>query len=207
MKPKAVCSVAPVVVVCGVAGGTVVVLRRLEEEYGDADTLSGRTVAAMHAAYAAYVLAMAWAAYHRIWPVPLPAGPVRNIGGALSAAGVVASAAGMLPFDSGRQLSGIDRGSLHTTGAYRYSRNPQYLGIGLTATGLAAASRSALVGVGAAGVWWIYRRWIPNEERHLARVFGNQYLSYLSHVRRWFGQTRWGPGAAPCAESSTGPSK
>lgn len=94
---------------------------------------------------------------------------------------------GARPFGAGAQLSGIEPGSLHATGIYRYSRNPQYLGLGLAATGAALAGRSGFAALGAAGVWLAFRRWIPAEEQHLIRMFGDRYAQYKADVHRWLG--------------------
>lgn len=168
-------------------GVTAAVLRRMEHEYADRDTLSPRTVAAMYATYGAHAGALGWAASRRIWPVPLPPRAARATGVALLATGSAAALAGAGPFGVGKQLSGIEAGTLHASGLYRYSRNPQYLGLGLVVTGLATATRSGFTGLLAAGVWATYRRWIPAEEQHLTRVFGTRYLDYRHQVRRWLG--------------------
>lgn len=159
----------------------------MENEYAATDTLSTRTVVVMYAVYSAHTAALAWAAGRRIWPAPLPRRASRAVGTALITLGSGVALTGAEPFGAGKQISGIEPGSLHATGVYRYSRNPQYLGLGLAATGFAIAARSAFTGLVAAGVWTAYHRWIPNEERHLARVFGKEYLNYQNQVRRWLG--------------------
>ncbi len=169
-------------------GAVALLLRRMEREYAATDTLSPRTVAAMYGTYGAVAAALVAAARRRTWPVPLPGGPSRTLGTAVAGAGAVVAVAGARPFGAGRQISGMDAGSLHTGGIYRYSRNPQYLGLGLAATGVALASRSTFAALLAAGVWAAYRRWIPNEERHLARAFGGSYRDYRARVRRWLGR-------------------
>lgn len=159
----------------------------MEHEYADNDTLSRRTVVAMYATYSAHVAALTWGCRHRTWPVSLPTSPSRLAGTAVALLGSGVAVAGARPFGAGKQLSGIEPGSLHTSGIYHYSRNPQYLGLGLAATGVAVAARSAFAGLIAAGVWVSYRRWIPSEERHLTRVFGEEYRRYTANVRRWIG--------------------
>jgi protein-S-isoprenylcysteine O-methyltransferase Ste14 len=163
------------------------VLRRMEAEYAETDTLSKPTVAAMYAAYGAHIAALAWSSSRRVWPARLPVGPCRIGGTALAAAGAGIALAGARPFGAGAQISGIVPGSLHATGIYRYSRNPQYLGLGLAATGIALLARSAFAGLLAAGVWAAYQRWIPSEERHLTRIFGKDYRNYEATVPRWLG--------------------
>lgn len=76
--------------------------------------------------------------------------------------------------------------ALVTSGPYRFTRNPQYLGIAFLYIALAFAL----------GVTWalaflpvvlviIDRRIIPREERYLERKFGQPYRDYKARVRRW----------------------
>lgn len=173
---------APVLVAGVLAGVTGAVLRRMEAEYVSDDALSKSTVVMMYTTYSAYAAALLWAGSRRIWPVRLPVRPFRTAGKALAIAGSGIAFAGARPFGAGAQISGVESGSLHVAGAYRYSRNPQYLGLVLAATGTAVTARSAYAGLLAAGMWAAYRRWIPSEERHLTRVFGNEYQA---RVGRW----------------------
>lgn len=73
-----------------------------------------------------------------------------------------------------------------TTGAYRFTRNPMYLGLVLILLGLAVylGSAWALAGplVFAA---YITRFQIVPEERILGRRFGAAYAAYRARVRRW----------------------
>ncbi len=172
----------------GVLGtATWAVLRRMEIEYSRQDTLSKPTVTAMYATYTAHAALLAWACAGRVWSVQLPCRSSRTVGTALALAGTGCALAGARPFGASAQLSGTDPGTLHATGIYRYSRNPQYLGLVMAAAGVALARRSVLAGLSAAGVWLVYRRWIPSEENHLTRTFGDRYLTYKSKVPRWLG--------------------
>lgn len=72
------------------------------------------------------------------------------------------------------------------SGAYRWTRNPMYLGrlLQLTALGVYLGS---LVGLAGVVLFALYLdRWqIPAEERALARRFPQDYGAYLATVRRW----------------------
>ena len=74
-----------------------------------------------------------------------------------------------------------------STGPYRFSRNPIYLAFSLFQFGLAVWLNSAwllmslIVAVALMNFYVI-----PREERYLARRFGEEYLSYMRSVRRWF---------------------
>jgi protein-S-isoprenylcysteine O-methyltransferase Ste14 len=75
---------------------------------------------------------------------------------------------------------------LVTSGIYRFTRNPIYLGFLLMVIGLPLNS----------GLYWglvmapfyvftMNRLIIQNEEAYLERKFGKAYTSYTSRVRRW----------------------
>ena len=163
------------------------VVRRMEREYETTGTMRRSTVVAMYGTYTGYGAALAWACRRRLWPVSAPASVATPVGWVLVAGGAACAVAGMERFSSAGQVSGTEPGELHTRGIYRWSRNPQYLGNGLLVTGAAVAARSAYASMLAAGVWAIYRRWIPSEERHLLRVFGDDYEQYRRRVPRWLG--------------------
>ena len=75
---------------------------------------------------------------------------------------------------------------LVTSGAYRFSRNPMYVGLlfVLVAWAVFLSSAWALVGP-PLFVLYINRFQIAPEERVLAATFGAAYLAYKSSVRRW----------------------
>lgn len=181
---------APVLVAGCLAATTAAVVRRMEHDYDTHDDLRPLTVAAMYGTYGLDTAAVTWAATRRIWPVPGPLAPAIAVGAALGAAGTLVTVAGMGAFDSAAQLTGTEPGSLHVTGIYRYTCNPQYLGISAALAGLALATRSAYTALLAAGAIATYQRWIPVEERHLARTFGDTYRRYTDRTHRWFGVAR-----------------
>jgi protein-S-isoprenylcysteine O-methyltransferase Ste14 len=73
-----------------------------------------------------------------------------------------------------------------STGVYRFTRNPMYLGMALLQCG---------IGVGLANAWVIvllpltlavvHLTAIRHEETYLERKFGKAYTDYKSSVRRW----------------------
>ncbi len=79
-----------------------------------------------------------------------------------------------------------DSDALVTTGVYRFSRNPMYLGMVTAMAGVAWIS-------GSASAWIVpplfaltlYRRFIRGEEAMLADRFGTAYDAYRARVRRW----------------------
>jgi protein-S-isoprenylcysteine O-methyltransferase Ste14 len=77
--------------------------------------------------------------------------------------------------------------TLVSSGVYRYSRNPMYVGFGLwlLAWGIFLASVWALVGV-IFFVLYMNRFQIEPEERALRESFGDAFREYERRVRRWF---------------------
>lgn len=76
--------------------------------------------------------------------------------------------------------------ALATGGLYRFSRNPIYLGFGLTYLGFAVAMDSPVaLGLLLPCLIVIDRFVIAREERYLAARFGAAYEAYKEKVRRW----------------------
>ena len=73
-----------------------------------------------------------------------------------------------------------------STGIYRVTRNPMYLGLSLVLVAWAVflSSAWALLGV-AAFVLYMDRLQIAPEERALSKLFGSEYTAYRAKVRRW----------------------
>ena len=75
---------------------------------------------------------------------------------------------------------------LITSGIYKYSRNPMYLGL------LMIVISSSILYLNIYSVstpflfyWWINRFQIKREEIFLSEKFGKEYLSYKTKTRRW----------------------
>ena len=76
--------------------------------------------------------------------------------------------------------------ALITSGLYRLSRNPMYLGMAVTSAGVALYFESLAAAILLAVVVAIIDRFvIQREERYLARRFGADYDAYRARVRRW----------------------
>ncbi len=76
--------------------------------------------------------------------------------------------------------------ALVTTGIYRLTRNPMYVGLTLVLVGWAAFLCSAWTLLGpVAFVLYINRFQIAPEERVLSSKFQDAYTEYTSRVRRW----------------------
>lgn len=75
---------------------------------------------------------------------------------------------------------------LVTTGIYRWTRNPVYLGFFLAYFGIGIATRSPWILVLTLPLAITIRYGIiAREETYLERRFGDSYRDYRAHVRRW----------------------
>ena len=76
--------------------------------------------------------------------------------------------------------------ALVTSGIYRHTRNPMYVGLTLVVLGWAVFLCAAWAIAGpVAFVLYISRFQIEPEERILSAKFGTSYSEYVSRVRRW----------------------
>lgn len=112
------------------------------------------------------------------------------VAAALAVAGAVVAVLGVATFRRARTtvnpIKPQSASSLVTTGIYRFSRNPMYLGILLLLAGWAVylANAPALILL-PAFVLYMNRFQITPEERALSALFGSEFAAYKQRVRRW----------------------
>jgi protein-S-isoprenylcysteine O-methyltransferase Ste14 len=124
-----------------------------------------------------------WLPLAQLWQAPLS-----WLGALPLGAGLILAVFGIGAFRrAGTPVIPFERSTaLVTTGVYRFTRNPMYLGLSLILTGTA-------VMLGSVGaflplpllVWILQSGYIEAEERFLEELFGGDYLRYKSLVRRW----------------------
>jgi protein-S-isoprenylcysteine O-methyltransferase Ste14 len=76
--------------------------------------------------------------------------------------------------------------ALVTSGVYRFTRNPMYLGMATVLLGEAVlfGTLTAFVPL-PLFVWQIQRKFVREEEAFLEGIFGPAYVEYKARVRRW----------------------
>lgn len=139
-------------------------------------------------------IAMWW--LDRRWPVAAiaaDAGVARAVGVVLGVAGMALAGESLARFIRARTTWHPDRPERATNlvvrGAYRYTRNPMYLGLLLVLLGWACWLGSAApFAVIPPWVLVLTRLQIVPEERALLARFGGEYAQYRDSVRRWFGR-------------------
>ena len=128
-----------------------------------------------------------------VWlPQVLALPPGVRVGAALALAvvGACFDVAGLLAFRKAKTtanpMTPNRSAAVVSTGVYRITRNPMYLGLALILLGLALylASPWALLGPLVFGAF-ITRFQIQPEERALTARFGAAYTAYCARVRRW----------------------
>lgn len=129
------------------------------------------------------------AALHRWLPLlQLLHAPWTLLGVAPLAAGLVLAVAGVGAFRRAGTtvIPFAPSSALVTTGVYRFTRNPMYLGLTLILTGSAwlCGSLGAFLPLPFL-VWILQGGYIRAEERVLEQSFGADYVRYRSSVRRW----------------------
>lgn len=81
-----------------------------------------------------------------------------------------------------------DPGTLVMDGAFRYTRNPMYLGFLGLMIGVALLVGTLMAWFGAVGFWVAAQYWyIPFEEGRMLQRFGADYVAYQDQVHRWVG--------------------
>ena len=125
----------------------------------------------------------------RFAPLPFSAPMVlRYIGLALTFVGFLLGISAFLEFRKAHTTLDPHGSAKHlvTSGIYRFTRNPIYLGFLLMVIGLPLNS-GLYWGIVLAPfyVYMMNRLIIQHEESHLEKRFGKSYTGYTSRVRRW----------------------
>jgi protein-S-isoprenylcysteine O-methyltransferase Ste14 len=76
--------------------------------------------------------------------------------------------------------------ALVTSGPYRVSRNPMYVGLSAGLAGIALVANTPWILAALPPVWFALRRLvIDREEAYLERTFGEEYRAFKARTRRW----------------------
>lgn len=124
------------------------------------------------------------------WPLRIDVGPIVRVGVTVVAIGagigLMAAAIGLFGRTGQDPKPWKPTPELISSGIYRVTRNPMYVGMALLQLG---------IGVGLANGWIVafvplvllvvYVTAIRHEEAYLTRKFGDAYVRYKASVRRW----------------------
>jgi len=116
----------------------------------------------------------------------IPSTVLDYVGAIIGLFGLILCLLGMTAFRSVSKILCLDAGELTVTGAYRWSRNPQYVGWLMFLLGFALNDWSlwclAAITVVAVSLHLL----VLIEEEHLRREFGERYVEYCRKVPRYF---------------------
>lgn len=129
-----------------------------------------------------------------IWPLPVwTSGIVTTVGIAAFFAGLAIDISTLLLFVKRKANFLPHKGAseLITTGLFRFSRNPIYVGNTLTLMGAGLALHSTWLLIAAAlSAALVHRLAVLPEEAHLAAKFGAAWEAYALRTPRWIGMPR-----------------
>ena len=116
--------------------------------------------------------------------------PLRVVAVAMGIAGVMVTGSALLSFRRAHTtvnpMQPSSASSLVTSGIYRYTRNPMYLGMLFVLLGWALYLANVLAFLFLpAFILYMNRFQIEPEERAMTALFGQEFLEYASRVRRW----------------------
>jgi protein-S-isoprenylcysteine O-methyltransferase Ste14 len=121
-------------------------------------------------------------------PIIIQHDGVRYLGAILSVAGIITLIVAMATLgDSWR--GGIDykqKTVLITTGIYKYSRNPGFVGFDLFFIGMALLFSNIVNILISCILLFLLHLQILEEEKFLSKVFGKEYTGYQKKTRRYF---------------------
>ncbi len=124
-----------------------------------------------------------------VYPLPnIPIGIQLGIGIAIVISGILLIRSSMTSID--RAGTTYDpyavSTALVTTGTYRYTRNPGYLGLAVIQFGLAVMIDSIWILLTTIIAIAVVNQFVIKlEEEKLGRSFGQEYQNYIKQVRRW----------------------
>lgn len=75
-------------------------------------------------------------------------------------------------------------------GAFRFSRNPQSVGLTLLLLGVSLLLDSGLALIFSLGFWAVFRAYVGREESQLLGIFGTRYERYRRRTPRFLGLPR-----------------
>ena len=165
----------------------VYVLRKSGKDFEKKGRFATRTFSAVFLAYIGHGGFTVLAAWKSVWPLPIDREIAGIIGGVLIVVGAPIYIAGRKEFRSFRLTWGLAKGPLVTTGIYRFSRNPQTVGIVFVYGGVALVGGSGVALLLVTALLLGSVIWLPVEEAILQRLHGDVYERYRASTPRYFG--------------------
>ena len=112
---------------------------------------------------------------------------LRTMGILLIVTGLVIMAIAMINFGTFTRTMVVNTNELITTGLYRYTRNPQYVGYGITVIGFNVAWFTPISVVSMITYLIMIYITIVIEEKNLKRIYGEDFTSFCNTTPRFIG--------------------
>jgi len=160
----------------------------IKKTYSKKETYSNKLLSLWFAMWAFHHVPLILASFYGVWLIPINKTYAIVGGLVLFIIGIIILPMGMIEFRSLRRSTGQYISRLITTGIYRWSRNPQFVGWFLMLLGISLTGRSgfafALTGV---FVIVIYLYTILLAEPYLESLYGEEYRLFKKRTARWVG--------------------
>lgn len=164
------------------------VLLKTKRTYDSGKTLSTGISLGWWVLDTVHCLLVILSSLYTVWPISINKMAALIGGSVMFGVGMVMMLAGMTEFRSMRRISGLETSELVTTGIYRWSRNPQYIGWFLVLLGISLIGSSGLALLYTMiGIILFHFYTIQMEEPYLEHVIGEKYLLYKERTPRYIG--------------------
>jgi len=160
----------------------------IKKTYDRKGTYTNRLLSLWFTMWAFHHVPLMLASYYGVWAIPIGKTTALTSGSILFVIGVIMLPMGMIEFRSLRRSTGQDISKLITTGIYRWSRNPQFVGWFLMLLGISLAGQSGFA-LALTGVFFvvIYLYTILLAEPYLESLYGEEYRLFKLRTARWIG--------------------
>ncbi|GBE56500.1 hypothetical protein BMS3Bbin16_00708 [archaeon BMS3Bbin16] len=164
------------------------VFSEIKKTYNKKGIFTNKLLISWYAMWAFHHIPVVFASFFGIWLIPVNRTLALTGGLIIFIFGVVLLPLGMIEFRSLRRSTGQDVSKLITTGIYRWSRNPQFIGWFLMLLGISIAGRSGFalaLTIVFMVILHLFTIWLA--EPYLEHLYGEEYRQYKSNTPRYIG--------------------
>lgn len=164
------------------------VLLELKRTYNTEELLPRKISIALWMLDILHFLMVLLSSFYGVWFLHFNRAFTTSTGVVLFGVGTFLMLAGMMKFRSIKRVFGLEISQLVTTGVYRWTRNPQYLGWFLILLGISFIGSSGIAFLFTMIGIILFHYYITQiEEPYLELVFGDKYRLYKLTVPRYVG--------------------
>ncbi|HDZ88023.1 MAG TPA: isoprenylcysteine carboxylmethyltransferase family protein, partial [Nitrospirae bacterium] len=159
------------------------VFSEIKKTYNKKGIFTNRLLNFWYVLWAFHHIPVVLASLFGIWLIPVNRTLALTGGLIIFTVGVVILPMGMIEFRSLRRSTGQDISKLITTGIYRWSRNPQFIGWFLMLLGISIAGRSGFaLALTIVFIAVLHLYTIRLAEPYLENLYGEEYCRYKSNT-------------------------